>query len=299
MRLSGAMTALVTPFTPDDKFDERAARLILKQQLEGGIDGLVVGGTTGESPTITDEEKQRYTELALELSAGKVPIIVGTGSNNTKKTVEDTKIAKRWGATAALVVCPYYNKPTQEGMFQHLKAVWEGAGLPIVAYNVPGRTASDLLPETIARLVEIGAIVAVKDATANMQRAIDTLALVDPKKPFSLLSGDDFTILPFIACGGTGVISVVSNLAPSDTAALVKASAKGDYAVARPLQTKLAILSASLFQTPNPIPVKVGMSLLGLCSPAMRLPLVADEKVKNSMKQALFAYGGLLPAVWV
>lgn len=298
MRLNGAMTALVTPFTTDDRFDERAAKLILKQQLDGGISGLVVGGTTGESPTITEDEKQRYTELALEAAAGKVPVIVGTGSNSTKHTVEATKNAKRWGATHALVVCPYYNKPTQEGLFQHFRAVHQEAGLPVIAYNVPGRTVSDLLPETIARLVEIDAIVSVKDATANMQRAMETLMLIDPKKSFDLLSGDDFTILPFVAMGGTGVISVVSNLAPADTAKLVAASAKGDYAVARPLQTKLGILSKALFSTSSPIPVKVGMSLLGLCSPALRLPLVADDKVRVTMKEALFAYGGLLPAVW-
>jgi 4-hydroxy-tetrahydrodipicolinate synthase len=298
MKLRGAITALVTPFDQHGAFDENAARRILRQQLDGGIDGVVVGGTTGESPTITDEEKQRYTALALELAAGKVPVIVGTGTNDTRTTVAATERAKAWGATAALVVCPYYNKPTQEGLYRHFMAAWEATGLPIVAYNVPGRTVSDLLPETIARLVAAGAIIAVKDATANMQRTIETLAAVPADKPFSLVSGDDFTILPFVACGGTGVISVVSNLCPGDTAALVRAAEAGDYPTARALQTKLGALSRTLFATSNPIPVKEGMSLLGLCGPGLRLPLVSEPKVAESMKVAMAAYGGLLGEQW-
>ncbi len=298
MLLRGAITALITPFDQDGSFDENAARRVLRQQIDGGIDGLVVGGTTGESPTITDDEKQRYTALALEASGGKVPVIVGTGTNDTRTTVEATVRAKAWGANAALVVCPYYNKPTQEGLYRHFMAAHEAAGLPIVAYNVPGRTVSDLLPETIARLVAAGAIVAVKDATANMQRAIETLALIPEGKPFSLISGDDFTILPFVACGGTGVISVVSNIVPGDTSQLVAASAAGDFATARALQTKIGALSRALFATSSPIPVKEGMSMLGLCAPHLRLPLVSEEKVAASMKAALQAYGGLLGGQW-
>jgi 4-hydroxy-tetrahydrodipicolinate synthase len=295
MKIQGASTALVTPWTEDDVFDADAWAKIVTRQIEGGIDGLVVAGTTGESPNITDAEKQRATEIALELSAGRVPVVVGTGTNSTAASVDATKLAKQWGADAALVVCPYYNKPTQEGMFRHFKAVYEAAGLPVIAYNVPGRTASDLLPETIARLVEIGAIVAVKDATADMTRAAETLAAVDPSKPFALMSGDDFTILPFVASGGAGVVSVVSNLVPGDTSRLVTESAAGNWEVARPLNAKIIELSRTLFEVSNPIPVKAGAAMLGLCRSQPRLPLVdADDAVNQSVRQAMLRYGGLL-----
>jgi 4-hydroxy-tetrahydrodipicolinate synthase len=290
-RLHGAMSALITPFTAEGAFDEAGARRVLRQQIDGGIDGLVVGGTTGESPTIEDHEKQRYTELARELAPPSMPIIVGTGSNSTKETVRMTAEAKRWGADFALVVCPYYNKPTQEGLYQHFKAVHDAVGLPIVAYNVPGRTVSDLMPETIARLVADRLIVAVKEATANMWRLSETLALVDAGAPFTMLSGDDFTILPFVAAGGEGVISVVSNVAPGDTSRLVSATREGRFAEARALQAKLGILSKALFATSSPIPVKAAMAQLGLCESALRLPLVMDAKTEASMRDALRVYG--------
>lgn len=293
MQLHGAFTALVTPFDAHGDFDVEAAKKILRQQFEGGIDGVVVAGTTGESPTLTEDEKRRYTELALEAAGGK-PVIVGTGTNATRSTVAATKAAKTWGASAALVVCPYYNKPTQEGLFRHFKAVWEESGLPVIAYNVPGRTACDLLPETIARLVEIGAIVSVKDATANMQRATETLALIPSGKRFDLLSGDDFTILPFVACGGTGVISVVSNLVPGDTSRLVSESAAANWAVARPLHARIVTLSRALFSTSSPIPIKAGMSLLGLCQNELRLPMVAEPGARETVQKAMQVYGGLL-----
>ena len=295
MKIQGAFTALVTPWTEDDALDVEAWAKIIKWQIDGGIDGLVVAGTTGESPNISDAEKQRATEIAIELSAGRVPVVVGTGTNSTASSVTATKLAKQWGADAALVVCPYYNKPTQEGMFRHFEAVYEEAGLPIVAYNVPGRTASDLRPETIARLVEVGAIVAVKDATADMTRAAETLAAVDPSKPFSLMSGDDFTILPFVASGGAGVVSVVSNLVPGDTSRLVAESAAGNWEVARPLNAKIIELSRALFEVSNPIPVKAAAAQLGLCRSQPRLPLVdADETVNESVRRAMLRYGGIL-----
>jgi 4-hydroxy-tetrahydrodipicolinate synthase len=293
--LEGAFTALVTPFSADDRVDTAALSRIVRQQLDGGIDGLVPLGTTGEAGALTAEEQQAVVETVLGLAKGKVPVIVGSGSNSTRIAVTQTQRAMSWGADAALVVCPYYNKPTQEGMFQHFKAIHEQTGAPIIAYNVPSRTSSDLLPETVARLVEARAIVAVKDATANMQRAVETLALIDPRAPFSLLSGDDFTILPMVACGGRGVISVVSNLVPRDTAELVRATAAGRFDVARRLQRKLIDLSRPLFAVSSPIPVKAGMSLLGFGSPAMRLPLVAaDDRTTASVRAAMQAYGGLL-----
>jgi 4-hydroxy-tetrahydrodipicolinate synthase len=295
MKLRGAMTALVTPFTEDDDVDVAAIKRLAQAQIDGGIDGLVVSGTTGESATLSSDECKIALEAVLEVANGKLPVILGTGTNSTKETIAATKLAKIWGADAALVVCPYYNKPTQEGMYLHFKAVFEESGIPIVAYNVPGRTASDLQAETIARLVDDGAIVAVKDATANMQRAVETLEMVDSSKPFSLMSGDDFTILPFVACGGSGVISVVSHLAPGDCSELVRAAQEGRWDVARPLQAKLIELSKVLFSVSNPIPVKAGVSILGLVHLRTRLPLVsADDEIVEMVRSAMAQYGGIL-----
>ncbi|MBK6684991.1 MAG: 4-hydroxy-tetrahydrodipicolinate synthase [Deltaproteobacteria bacterium] len=290
--LGGAFTALVTPFDAEDRVDEKALARIVDAQLARGIDGLVPCGTTGETPALDAAEQEQVVRLVVERVGGKVPVIAGTGSNSTKITVEQTKRALTWGIDAALVVCPYYNKPTQEGLFRHFKAVYEETGAPIVAYNVPGRTVSDLLPETIARLVEAGAIVAVKDATADLARATETLALTKGKK-LALLSGDDFTILPFIACGGHGVISVVSNVAPGDTAKLVRECRAGHYAEVRPLHERIVALSRALFLVANPIPVKMAMHLTGWCAPRLRLPLVeADAATTAKIKLALEKYSG-------
>jgi 4-hydroxy-tetrahydrodipicolinate synthase len=296
MTIRGALTALVTPFTSDDDIDVVTLERIARLQIDGGIDGLVVAGTTGESPNLDDDDKHRAVDAVLAAARGKVPVVIGTGTNSTRGTVQATKAAMSWGCDAALVVCPYYNKPTQEGLFRHFKAVREETGMPIIAYNVPGRTASDLLPETIARLVEIEAIVAVKDATADMRRAVETLADVDPTKPFTLLSGDDFTILPFVACGGAGVISVVSNLVPGDTAHLVRETVAGNWDVARRLQQRLAELSSALFARPNPIPIKAAMAMIGLGENRLRLPLTPIDAAGEALvRRALETYGGLLP----
>ena len=295
MKLSGAMTALVTPFTENDEIDKDGLKKLVQQQLDGGIDGLVVSGTTGESATLTDDEKKIALEVVLECNDGKVPVILGTGTNSTQESVQATKLAKEWGADAALVVCPYYNKPTQEGMYLHFRAIFEETGMPIIAYNVPGRTASDLLPETIGRLVSDGYIAAVKDATANMQRASETEALVRGNENFSLLSGDDFTILPFVACGGDGVISVVSHLAPGDCSKLVALTKKGEWESARSLQDKLIKLSRVLFSVSNPIPVKAGVSILDIAHHRTRLPLeTAGDELVETVRKAMTEYGGIL-----
>lgn len=293
----GAMTALITPFSDDDRVDEHALEAIAKRQIAQGIDGLVACGTTAETPTLNAAERERVIKTVVAAAQGKVPIVAGTGSNSTKETVKATNAAKAWGINAALVVCPYYNKPTQEGLFQHFKAVHEGAGIPVIAYNVPGRTASDLLPETIGRLVEIGAIAGVKDATANMGRAVHTLDVIAPynkDQSFAMLSGDDFTILPFAALGGSGVISVVSNIAPGDTSALVKLTQAGDLAAAQPLNQRIVALTRALFWRSNPIPIKAVMSIAGWCSPKMRLPLIdADEPFIDKLRVELNRYRGV------
>lgn len=296
----GALTALITPFTATDEVDTVALEKIVEAQIAHGIDGLVPCGTTGEAPTLSAEEHERVVRVVIETARGRVPVIAGTGSNSTRAAAENTRRAARWGVDAALVVCPYYNRPTQDGLFRHFKAVHEAAGLPIIAYNVPGRTASDLLPETIARLVEAGAIAGVKDATASMQRATETLLAVEQaggKRPFALLSGDDFTILPFVAVGGVGVISVVSNLCPGDTARLVRLAEAGNLAEARVLHGRLVELTRALFSTSSPIPVKAAMALGGWCAPHLRLPLdpAPPPATVELVRAALHRYRGTEP----
>lgn len=292
-RLQGALTALVTPFDAKEQVDLPRLVKLVQAQIEHGIDGLVPCGTTGETPTLSDHEQERVVRTTIETAEGRVPVIAGTGSNSTRITVENTKRAQAWGIDAALVVCPYYNKPTQEGMYRHFKAVFDETGIPIIAYNVPGRTVSDLRPETIARLVHDGIIIGVKDATADMVRAAETLSMVGRDRAFAMLSGDDFTILPFVAVGGRGVISVVSNIAPGDTSRLVKETAAGNFAVARPLNDRIIQLSRALFLSSNPIPIKAAMDLAGWSSPHVRLPLVAaDEALTAQVAAAMNAYRG-------
>ncbi len=292
-RLEGAISAIVTPFDDAGELDLKALRRLVEAQIERGIDGFVACGTTGETPTLDADEQERVVKTVLEAARGRVPVIAGTGSNDTRATVASTRRAASWGADAALVVCPYYNKPTQEGLYRHFRAVAEDGALPVIAYNVPGRTVSDLLPETIGRLVQSRSIIGIKDATANMIRTTETLANLPAGVPFAMLSGDDFTILPFVACGGRGVISVVSNICPGDTARLVRLAAAGDFAAARPLHQRIVLLSRALFCSSNPIPLKAGLHIAGWCGPATRLPLeTADEQVTKTVRSALSAYAG-------
>ena len=291
-KLKGAMSALVTPFDDAGEVDIPALEKIVDAQLERGIDGLVACGTTGETPTLNADEQERVIRCVVDRVAGRVPVIAGTGSNNTKASVAQTQRAKSWGADAALVVVPYYNKPTQEGMYQHFKAVADDGGLPVVAYNVPGRTVADMMPETIARLQSEGLIAGVKEATANMIRATDTVRMLDPDRPFAMLTGDDFTILPCVACGGVGVISVVSNICPGDTSRLVRLATE-DLSKARALHNRIVELTHVLFSAPNPVPVKAAMAIAGWCRPDTRLPLVtADDAVRDRVRRALETYAG-------
>lgn len=290
-RLRGALSAIITPFDERGELDLKALARLVDVQIERGINGLVACGTTGETPTLNEDEQERVIRTVVEVTGGRVPVIAGTGSNDTRATVEKTQRASKWGVDAALVVCPYYNKPTQEGLFRHFEAAGRDGGLPVVAYNVPGRTVSDLLPETLARLVEARAVVAIKDATADMIRTTETLSALPAGADFALLSGDDFTILPFVACGGQGVISVVSNICPGDTARLVKLAAAADYDAARPLHARLVALSRAMFCSSNPIPVKAALAMGGWCEASTRLPLEgADEAVRSTVRSALEAY---------
>ena len=266
----GVITALVTPFR-GDAIDEEALRRLVDEQIRAGIDGFVPVGTTGESPTVSVEEHIRIIKIVVEETRKRVPIIAGTGANSTREAIELTIEARAVGADATLQVTPYYNRPTQDGLFRHFKAVADAAGLPIVVYNVPGRTGCDLLPETMARLCEVPLVVGIKEATGSAQRAAQILSRVGDR--MVVLSGDDATAFPLYALGAQGCISVVSNVAPADMAAMWDAAAAGDWKKARELHYKVFPLSEGLFIEANPIPVKAALAMMGKISDEIRAPL--------------------------
>jgi 4-hydroxy-tetrahydrodipicolinate synthase len=267
---TGVITALVTPLR-GDALDEEALRRLVDEQIAGGVDGLVPVGTTGESPTLTNEEHLRVIQVVIEAAKKRVPVIAGTGSNSTRETIEMSAAAKKAGADGLLLVTPYYNRPGQEHLYRHFKAVVEAAPLPSVLYNVPGRTACDLLPETIARLAELPEVVGVKEATGSALRASQILARVPDK--VAVLSGDDATAFPLFALGARGVISVVSNVAPKQMSAMWDAAAAGDWKKARELHYRLLPLGEGLFVEANPIPVKTAMAMMGRIAEEIRPPL--------------------------
>jgi 4-hydroxy-tetrahydrodipicolinate synthase len=266
----GVITALVTPFR-GDKLDEEALRRLVEEQIAGGVDGLVPVGTTGESPTVTVEEHVRIIEIVVQAAKKRVPVIAGTGSNSTHETIEMSREAKRVGADGLLLVTPYYNRPGQEHLYRHFKAVLEAVPLPSILYNIPARTGCDLLPDTIARLTEVREIVGIKEATGNPLRTAQIIARVGDR--LAILSGDDAISLPVFAVGGRGVISVISNIAPAQTSAMWDAAAAGDWKKARELYYRLLPLSEGLFVEPNPIPVKAALAMMGRIAEEVRPPL--------------------------
>ncbi len=287
-RLQGSMVAIVTPMK-DGAVDLRSLRELVEWQIIMGTDGIVPCGTTGEAATLTAAERADVIRTVVEQARGRVLVIAGAGSNATHEAIESVKMAKELKADAALVVTPYYNKPTPEGLYRHYVAIWEAARFPVVAYNVPSRTAVDMLPETVARLVKAGAIVGIKEATANLDRQVQLVEKVG-KDAIAFLSGDDFTVLPYIACGGHGVISVVGNIAPSAMKELVVAARKPDLAKALEKQVAMAELNRAMFLETNPGPVKAAVSLLGKASGELRLPLapVSDAnlaKIRDAMQR--------------
>jgi 4-hydroxy-tetrahydrodipicolinate synthase len=285
----GSITALITPFK-DGKVDERAFQRLVEWQIDQGTHGLVPCGTTGESPTLTHDEHRRVVELCVEAAAGRVPVIAGTGSNSTAEAVELTRHAKSAGADAVLVVTPYYNKPTQEGLYQHFKAINDSADVPIVVYNIPGRSVIDLSVETMARLFKLANIVGVKDATANMARASLQRAALGIE--FVQLSGEDATALGFMAHGGQGCISVTANVAPALCSEFQLACLAGNFHRALQLQDRLMPLHDALFVESNPGPVKYAASKLGLCSADTRLPLAPLAPAsRKRVEDALSAVG--------
>lgn len=284
----GSFTALITPFK-GGKVDEAAFVKLVEWQIEQGTHGLVPCGTTGESPTLSHDEHKRVVKLCIETARGRVPVIAGAGSNNTVEAIELTAFAKEAGADAVLSVTGYYNKPSQEGIYQHFKAVNDAVDIPIILYNIPGRTIVDISLETMTRLFELKNVVGVKDATANIARVSLQRQAMGPE--FCQLSGEDATALAFNAHGGVGCISVTANLAPKLCAEFQEATLADDFAKALEIQDRLMPLHNSLFIDPNPAPVKYGASLLGLCENEIRLPLVTasapvQDKVRDAMRSA-------------
>jgi 4-hydroxy-tetrahydrodipicolinate synthase len=274
--------------------DEEALRALARWQIEKGTDALVPCGTTGEGATLSAEEQFKVVRACVEEARGRVPVIAGCGSNDTRKTIENAQRVKEAGADYALVVTPYYNKPPPEGLFRHFEAVARQGGLPVVLYNVPSRTSVDMLPETIARCAHVPGIVAVKEASGSVVRVADILAQGVPKD-FSILAGDDMFTLPTLASGGDGVISVVGNVAPGDLAGLVDAFSRGDLAAAQQAQVKFSSLVKAMFCETNPLPVKHALFRMGRIAAELRLPLVPiSEAGAAKVDAALRAYGGLL-----
>ncbi len=267
---TGVITALVTPFR-NGAVDETALRGLVNEQIAAGIDGLVPVGTTGESPTLTNEEHLRVIKIVFEETRKRVPVIAGTGANSTQEAIELSAAAKAIGVDGMLQVTPYYNKPTQDGLYRHFQAIVDAVHLPTVVYNVPGRTGCDLLPETAERLCDLPDIVAIKEATGNLQRAAQIIARCGDR--LVLLSGDDATAFPCFTIGGRGVISVVSNVAPADFAGMWDAYVAGDLARARALHYKTFPLSEGLFIEANPIPVKCALAMMGKIADEIRAPL--------------------------
>ncbi|MBI5556656.1 MAG: 4-hydroxy-tetrahydrodipicolinate synthase [Deltaproteobacteria bacterium] len=282
----GAFVAIVTPFI-DGEIDEQGLKDLIEFQLENGTHGIVPCGTTGESATLSHAEHQRVVELTIKTVNGRVPVLAGTGSNSTSETIELTRHAKEAGADGALVITPYYNKPSQEGLYQHFKAVAEAVDLPIILYNVPSRTAVDMSAVTIARCAAIDNIVGVKEATADMSRACDVICRCPAD--FAVMSGDDFTALSLVLLGGTGVISVTSNVNPKGMADLMNAALAADVAKARLIQYKLFPLMGAMFYDTNPVPAKKALELMGkIRSGAPRQPLWhMGEEPLNRLKVVL------------
>lgn len=291
---SGSITALITPFR-DGKLDEKAFADFVEWQIKQGTNGLVPVGTTGESPTVSHEEHRQVVSLCIEVAAGRVPVVAGAGSNSTREAVALTKFAAEAGADAVLSVAPYYNKPNQEGLFQHFRAVAEASELPVILYNIPGRSIVEIAVETMVRLRDACPnIVGVKDATANMSRA--TADRESLGEDFIMLSGEDVTALGYNAHGGRGCISVTSNVAPAMCARFQAACAQGNFAAALEIQDKLGPLHRALFVEPNPAGVKYAAARLGLCSGEVRLPMVPVATITETQIDAALAHAGLIDA---
>ena len=285
----GSFVAIVTPFR-DGRVDETRLKELVEFHVKNGTDAIVPCGTTGESPTLSHEEHKRVVEVVVQAAAGRVQVVAGTGSNSTAEAIDLTEHAKKAGADGVLMVCPYYNKPTQKGLIAHYKAVAERVDIPIILYNIPGRTGVNMLPETVAALAEIPNIVAIKEASGSLEQMTEVITLCGEK--MTVLSGDDTLTLPLMAVGGKGVISVIANILPKETADMVHAALNGDWKRAKELHLRLFPLCKAMFYETNPIPVKTAMKLLGRLNGELRLPLCPmAESNREKLEKAMKAYG--------
>jgi len=293
----GSSVALVTPFK-NGRVDEQKLGELIEFHIQSGTDGIVPCGTTGESATLSYEEHNRVIEATVEMVNGRVWVLAGTGSNSTDEAIALTRHAKAAGADGALMITPYYNKPTQEGLYRHYQAAALAVDLPLVLYNVPGRTSVNLLPQTVARLMEFDNIVAIKEGTGSLQQISDIVHLCG--KRLCILSGDDFTAYPTLMVGGRGVISVTANIVPADMAQMVHAALNGDFVAANKLHQKIYPLHGVLFLETNPAPVKTALSLMGKCRDELRLPLcpLSNENLLR-LKNVLSDYGLIVSSVHV
>ncbi len=287
----GSIVALITPFR-DGAVDEETLRRMVEYQIENGTDGIAPCGTTGEASTLDYDEHMRVIEVVINQVGGRVPVIAGTGSNSTAEAIELTRKARNLGADGVLLVSPYYNKPSQEGLYRHFRAIADAVDIPQVLYNVPGRTGVNMLPQTVARLAEHANIVAIKEATGSLQQASELMELCGDR--IAVISGDDFITFPMMACGGTGVFSVVANIMPRDVAALVDAFSRGDMDEARRLHLRLLNISNAMFIETNPVPVKTAAALMGLCDEELRLPLAPLSDANRATLCAVMKSYGLI-----
>jgi 4-hydroxy-tetrahydrodipicolinate synthase len=296
--ITGSLVAIVTPMKQDGALDLARFRQLIDWHVAEGTDGIVVVGTTGESPTVNFDEHKELIRLAVQHSRGRIPIIAGTGGNSTAEAIELTESAKENGATACLSVVPYYNKPTQEGLYLHFKKIAETVDLPMILYNVPGRTVADLQTDTVLRLAQVPGIIGIKEASANIERNTDLIRRAP--RNFAIYSGDDATCLALILMGGHGVISVTANVAPKLMHQMCAAALVGDVKKARELNFKLFPLHQKLFVEANPIPVKWALAEMGMIEPGLRLPMSPlAEKFHQTVREALHEAGIALPGLRV
>ena len=288
MRFSGSLVAIVTPMHPDGSLDLPGLRKLVDWHIESGTSAIVIVGTTGESPTVDVDEHCTLIKTTVDHVAKRIQVIAGTGANSTAEAIELTRFAKEVGADACLSVAPYYNKPTQEGLYRHFRTIVENVELPLIVYNVPGRTVSDVSADTLLRLVDVPGIVGIKDATSDLVRHVDMLRRISKGREFSFLSGNDDTALAYILLGGDGVISVTANVAPGPMAHLCKAARDGNLAAAREINNQLMPLHTKLFVEANPIPVKWALAEMGRIGTGIRLPMTPlDEKFHDTVRAAL------------
>jgi 4-hydroxy-tetrahydrodipicolinate synthase len=296
--ITGSLVAIVTPMLEDGALDLDSFKRLIDWHVAEGTDGIVVVGTTGESPTVDFDEHKQLIRVAVEHAKGRIPIVAGTGGNSTAEAIELTESAKHAGATACLSVVPYYNKPTQEGLYRHFRAVAEKVGLPMILYNVPGRTVADLQNDTVLRLAQVPSIIGIKDATANIERGTDLVKRAP--RDFAIYSGEDSTALALILMGGHGVISVTANVAPKLMHQMCAAALVGDVKKAREINLKLLMLHQRLFLEANPIPVKWALAEMGMMAAGLRLPMTPlSDRFHQMVREALHEAGVSLPGLRV